>query len=155
MYYTAIGSALLGAVLVSRALPKTKHSKKTLLGPKTGATYTVEDFAEAGFIVVTAADGSKGTFQRRAASPEGGAGFSWQHGKGRPETLRAIYSDIVGEPPPPAAVGPRAVDPKPSGPRAVPNPKPAQSPKSAPSSRGPYSTPTSVSGRTKANRGTP
>lgn len=111
--YKLIGSALVGALLVAGTRPKTKYTKKTLLGPKSGATYTVEDFHDAGFIVVTAPDGSRAVFQRKAASPNGGEGFSWQHGRGRPETLRAIYTDIVGEPPPPSAVGPKAV-PSPS-----------------------------------------
>src|SRR6187551_568554 len=105
--YTLIGSALVGALLASRGRPKTKCIRKSLLGPKTGATYTVEDFPSAGFIVVIAADGSKAIFQRRSATPDKGEGFAWQHGKGQPATLRAIYTDIVGEPPPAAAVGPR------------------------------------------------
>lgn len=125
--YTLIGSALIGAFLASRSKPKTRCEKKALLGPKTGATYQVEDFVDAGFLVVTAADGSHGIFMRSSARPEGGAGVVWQHGRGNPETLRAIYLDLLGEPPKPKAV-----------------PEPAATPGSAP--RPP---------KTHAHRGTP
>lgn len=107
--YTLVASALVGAILATRGRPKTRCIKKSLLGPKTGATYALEDFPDAGFILVIAQDGSRAVFQRRAASPSGGEGFAWQHGRGRPETLRAIYTDVVGEPPPATAVGPKAV----------------------------------------------
>lgn len=107
--YKYAAAALVGAALAFGARPKTTVKKLSLIGPKTGATYAVEDFPDAGFMLVKAKDGSYAVFQRKAASPSGGAGFSWQHGRGRSETLRAIYRDVVGEPPPPSAVGPRAV----------------------------------------------
>lgn len=149
--YTLIGSALLGALLMGRTKPKTKCDKKQLLGPRTGATYTVEDFVDAGFIVVTAADGSKGVFQRRAASPEGGMGFSWQHGRGKPATLRAIYLDMVGESPPQATTsfGPRGV---PNAPPSAADPAPSSDPSSRASRPASYAAPKKTGG---AHRGTP
>jgi hypothetical protein len=123
--YPLIGSALVGALLVTRTKPNTKFTKTSLLGPKSGAKYQVEDFTDAGFIVVQAADGSRAVFQRRAANPAGGKGFAWQHGRGAPATLRAIYIDVMGEEPPKTAVGPKA----------VPNPKTASAKASAPGPR--------------------
>lgn len=124
--YKYAAAALVGAVLVFGTRPKTAVKKLTLIGPKTGATYQVEDFPEAGFMLVKAKDGSRAVFQRKAASPEGGPGFAWQHGRGQSATLRAIYRDIVGEPPPASAVGPKAV-PTPGD-----KPKVAAVPKTAP-----------------------
>lgn len=123
--YPLVGSALIGALLVTRTKPQTKFSKTTMLGPKSGAKYQVEDFTDAGFIVVQAADKSRAVFQRKAASPAGGRGFAWQHGRGNPATLRAIYIDIMGEEPPKTAVGPKA----------VPNPNSKQRPAPAPGPR--------------------
>lgn len=143
LMYPVIGSAIVGALLVTRTKPKTKFSKTTVLGPKSGAKYQVEDFTDAGFIVVQAADGSRAIFQRKAASPAGGKGFAWQHGRGAPATLRAIYIDIMGEEPPKTAVGPKAVpNPKAtaSKPSAAPGPRAASvggaRPKSAQATRG-------------------
>lgn len=107
--YKIAAAALVGAALAFGTRPKTTVKKLQLIGPKTGATYRVEEFPDVGFMIVKAADGSFGVFQRKAASPGGGAGFAWQHGRGRSETLRAIYRDVVGEPPPAAAVGPKGV----------------------------------------------
>ncbi len=135
--YKYAAAALVGAALVIGARPKTTVKKMKLIGPKTGATYEVEDFPDAGFMVVKAKDGSRAVFQRKAASPEGGPGFAWQHGRGQSATLRAIYRDVVGEPPPPSAVGPKAVPSPGEKPKAASVPK--QAPKAAP----------------KATRGTP
>lgn len=133
--YKFAAAALVGAALVYGVRPKTRVKKLKIIGPKTGATYQVEEFPEAGFMLVKAADGSVAVFQRKAASPGGGAGFAWQHGKGRSETLRAIYRDVIGEPPPAAAVGPKAV------------PNPHERPK-ADATKKPEP-------KTKANRSTP
>lgn len=135
MYKRLAAAALVGAALAFGTRPKTTVKKLQLIGPKTGATYQVEEFPDVGFMLVKAADGSQAVFQRKAASPTGGAGFAWQHGRGRPETLRAIHLDIVGEPPPARAVGPKGI------------PSPHDKPKATP-----------VAGKkpdTKANRGTP
>lgn len=137
--YKYAAAALVGAALAFGTRPRTSVKKLQLIGPKTGATYTVEEFPDAGFMVVKAADGSRAVFQRKAASPAGGAGFAWQHGRGRSETLRAIYRDVVGEPPPPSAVGPRA----------VPNPGEEAKPKAAAAPAAPRTA------QTKSNRSTP
>ena len=143
--YPLIGSALVGALLVTRTKPTTKFVKQNILGPKSGAKYQVEDFTDAGFIVVQSADGSRAIFQRKAASPTGGKGFAWQHGRGNPASLRAIYIDIMGEEPPKTAVGPKAV-PNPSAPKS----KPAPAPGPRVASMG-GTTPTNA----RATRGTP
>lgn len=138
--YRYAAAVLVGAALAFGMRPNTKVKKLSLIGPKTGATYTVEEFPDAGFMVVKAKDGSHAVFQRKAASPAGGAGFAWQHGRGRSETLRAIYRDVVGEPPPASAVGPRAV------------PSPGEKPKAKPA---PVASAAAAAGPTKANRSTP
>lgn len=142
--YPIIGAAALGALFMSRSKPKTKCLRKSLLGTRTGATYQVEDFIDAGFIVVTAADGSRAIFQRRAASPSRGTGFAWQHGRGSPSTLRAIYTDIMGDEPPKSAVGPKA----------VPTPGAAARPKAAASGPAPAPKAKAPDGK-QATRGTP
>lgn len=119
MIKSLAAAALVGAVVAYGFRPtRTKVKKMAMLGPKTGATYDVEDFVDAGFTLIKAADGSTAVFQRASASPMtmGQRGFTWQHGKGKPQTLRAIYLDVIGEPPPASAVGPKA----------VPNPAPAE-----------------------------
>jgi hypothetical protein len=137
MYRSLAAAALIGAAVAYGFRPtKTKVNKLSLLGPKTGATYQVEDFVDAGFVIIKAADGSTAVFQRAGASPimaTGSKGFVWQHGKGRPETLRAIYLDVVGEPPPPSAVGPKAV-PNPVAGETVGQGRPAPKPAPAPPS---------------------
>lgn len=140
--YRYAAAALVGAALAFGTRPRTAVKKLQLIGPKTGATYTVEEFPDAGFMVVKAKDGSRAVFQRKAASPGGGAGFAWQHGRGRSETLRAIYRDVVGEPPPASAVGPRAV------------PNPGEKPK-APKPEAPRAAVAGKAAPSKANRSTP
>lgn len=93
-----VGAAAFGALLMGRTKPKTKATKKVLLGPRTGNTYQVEDFAEAGFIVVRAADGSRAVFVRSAVAVPGCPGFTWQHGQGNPASLQAMNLDICGPP---------------------------------------------------------
>lgn len=100
MIKTAIGGALVGALLMSRVVPKTKCEKKKLLGPKSGATYSVEDFVDTGFVVVKAEDGAMGIFSKKKDGP----GYDWHQGRGRPSTLAQIYEDMIGEKPRPRAV---------------------------------------------------
>jgi hypothetical protein len=154
MFRSLAAAAVVGALVAYGFRPtKTTVKKMSLLGPKTGATYTVEDFTDAGFTLVTAADGSRAVFQRANASPmsaPGQRGFVWQHGKGKPETLRAIYLDIIGEPPPASAVGPKVV-PNPAEVGAANAPRGAARPKAAPAP----SAPPKTASAPKANRTTP
>ncbi|MGB1276209.1 MAG: hypothetical protein ACPG77_10705 [Nannocystaceae bacterium] len=95
-----IGAALVGAVLMGRTKPRTAATRKLLLGPHSGATYQVEDFAQAGFIVVRAADGSVGVFARKLSDKPGAPGFQWHQGRGQAQTLRAMAIDVCGPPKP-------------------------------------------------------
>lgn len=94
MYITA-AAALIGALLVSRTKPKTACKKKVMLGPRSGVTWQVEDFEDAGFIVVRGPGDEVGVFSRARGRP----GFVWHHGRGRPEVLKAMHDDLI----PPAA----------------------------------------------------
>lgn len=94
-----IGAALLGAIAMGRTKPKTKAARMTLLGPRSGCAYEVEDFQSAGFLVVRAPDGATATFRRKSVSKPGAPGFEWQHGSGSRETLAMIIRDICGEVP--------------------------------------------------------
>ncbi len=105
--YPLIASAIVGALLMGRTKPKTKCEKKTMLGPKSGSTYTVEDFTDAGFIVVTSEDGSQGVFVRASTKNPQGRGFVWQHGRGKKEVLQAMYEDFAQPHKPLQAVPPQ------------------------------------------------
>ena len=76
--------------------PKTAFEKTRSMGSRTGLSYEVEDFPSAGFVVVRAADGSEGVFQRKG---RGGAGFLWARGRGHPNTLAAMRLDFGAEAP--------------------------------------------------------
>lgn len=79
---------------MGRTKPKTKCEKKTILGPKTGVTYDVEDFREAGFIIVKAPDGSQGVFEYAGLSTPGAVGFLWRQGRGQPKTMQGMFADL-------------------------------------------------------------
>lgn len=100
MFLPFIGAALVGALAMGRTKPKTRAEKKTVLGARSGLNYEVEDFTEAGFIVVRARDGSCATLLRAAVRHPGKPGFIWQQGKGNHQTLQAIHSDFCPKPPP-------------------------------------------------------
>lgn len=94
--FPIVGAFVLGAVLMGRTKPKTKISKKLLLGPRSGVSYTVEDFEDAGFLVVLAPDGSRGVFKRMRNVPVGLCALSWHEGTGDPTTLHSMFEDICG-----------------------------------------------------------
>lgn len=83
-------AAVVGALVMGATKPRTSCEKKRSLGPKSGLTYDVEDFAAAGFIVVRAPDGAEGVLVRRQGKP----GFDWSKGRGRPETLASMRADF-------------------------------------------------------------
>lgn len=100
--FPIIGAAVIGAVLMGRTKPKTRVVKKLVLGPQTGNTYMVEDFEEAGFVVVRSGDGTVAVLMRAygkvedeplGASPRP-MGFRWSRGRGHPQMLRAMAKDF-------------------------------------------------------------
>lgn len=100
--FPIIGAAIVGAVLMGRTKPKTRVVKKLVLGAKTGNTYEVEDFEDAGFVIVRSPDGSQAVLMRAygkiedepLGAPPRPRGFRWQHGRGHPAMLRAMASDF-------------------------------------------------------------
>jgi hypothetical protein len=111
-----------GFFFANRAQPKTRCEKKTMLGPRTGRTYDVEEFPDAGFMVLRMASGegsAHGVFQHIAVKKPGDPRFSWRGGKGPSESLHGMCLDlgIVKEKAPDASA-PSA----PPRPVAVPNP---------------------------------
>ena len=111
-------AGLAGFFFAGRSQPRTRCEKKTLLGPRTGRSYDVEEFPDAGFLVLRMASGegtAHGVFQHVAAKVPGDPRFSWRGGKGPSESLHGMCLDlgIVKEQPAPAP---------PSRPVGVPNP---------------------------------
>ena len=86
---------------MGRTKTKTRGKKKIALGPRTGATYEVEDFEEANFIVIRALDGSVATLSRRVTQdPQTGhvrSVLSWHSSRGNPPTLHGIAKDFLPE----------------------------------------------------------
>ena len=70
--------------------PRTPYEKKTAMGTRSGITYSVEDFPQAGFVIVRAPDGSEGVFSRKL----GAAGFTWSRGRGNAGTLELMRTDF-------------------------------------------------------------
>ena len=70
--------------------PRTPYEKKTSMGARSGITYSVEDFPQAGFVVVRAPDGSEGVFSRNIKA----VGFAWSRGRGNPGTLELMRTDF-------------------------------------------------------------
>ena len=55
--YPYLFAAMVGALFANKRVPKTRCSKRDAYGPTSGAVYKVEDFGDAGFIVVHDPDG--------------------------------------------------------------------------------------------------
>src|SRR4029077_5614551 len=103
-------AGLVGFLAAGRTQPQTRCEKKVVLGSRTGRTYQVEEFPQAGFLVVRAPDGY-GVFQHATATKPRAPRFSWRGGEGASETLHGMCTalGIVKEPaesPPPAASHP-------------------------------------------------
>lgn len=114
-----------GLLFGMRGRPKTRCESKTMLGPKTGITYDVEEFPDAGFLIVRTPD-AHGVFQHVTQRSPGAPRFSWRGGKGPNERLHGMCLDlgIVSEPPPvPPPQAAATAEPKPTGPRPVPSPQ--------------------------------
>lgn len=79
---------VVGAALMGRTKPQARSQKKILIGPVTGNTYAVDDFPQAGIIIVHG-PGCACAFSRRS-----GGGFSFVQGLGHPEGIRLVCSDI-------------------------------------------------------------
>ena len=110
MSIPVVVAAIVGFAASNRSQPRTRCERKVVLGARTGRTYEVEEFPEAGFLVVRAPDGY-GVFQHATAKNPGDPRFSWRGGKGPSETLHGMCLDLgivkeKAESPPPAASHP-------------------------------------------------
>lgn len=85
-------AATIGAVWATRRGPNVSFSKKTMLGPKTGLTYQVDDYTKAGMVMVKAKDGTIVVLTKR---PGGQSGFVFQHSTGNPKVVELIKSDFL------------------------------------------------------------
>lgn len=101
-------AAVVGALAMGSTKPRTAYEKTRALGSRSGMSYQIEDFPNAGFIVVRAPDGSEGVFSRRLPGDPRGAGFDWSRGRGRPGTLNVMRADFgaagIRGPAPPNAI---------------------------------------------------
>ena len=85
MFIPVIVAAIVGYAASSRSQPRTRCERKVVLGARTGRTYQVEEFPQAGFLVVRAPDGGYGVFQHATQQHPGAPRFSWRGGKGPSE----------------------------------------------------------------------
>lgn len=107
MIIPVIAAAVVGALAANRNQPRTRCEQKVVLGARTGRTYQVEEFPEAGFMIVRAPD-AYGVFQHVTVKAPGDARFSWRGGKGPSESLHGMCLDLgLVKDSPSAAIGPR------------------------------------------------
>ncbi len=145
MIIPVVVAGLVGFLAAGRTQPQTRCEKKVVLGSRTGRTYQVEEFPQAGFLVVRAPD-AYGVFQHVTPQQPGDARFSWRGGKGPAESLHGMCWDLGLVKDSPAGAGGResGVGQSGSGSGSSPSPEPrtqspeprAQNPEpSAPSAR--------------------
>jgi hypothetical protein len=108
---------IVGLMIGGRTKPVSKHKKMLMLGPRSGAHYTVEDMPQSAIVIVHAKDGTVVTFNR---SPENGK-LKFKCSTGNQGTVTLVREDF--EPPPelPTVSG-TSTESRPSGfpfPRAV------------------------------------
>lgn len=91
--YPYLVAAAVGALLANKRVPKTKCSKRDAYGPSSGTVYKVEDFQDAGFLVVHDPDGQTVVTMKRvdgrlkavSASP-----------RSNPNVVKKIRKDFEG-----------------------------------------------------------
>jgi hypothetical protein len=87
-----LAAMVVGGILVQRRRPSVSHVKKTALGPRSGITYLVDDFASAGLVLVKAPDGSVASFARQTPPQKG---FEFVRGTGNPRVIDLIKKDFL------------------------------------------------------------
>ncbi len=109
MIVPIVVAGLAGFLAAGRSQPRTRCERKVVLGARTGRTYEVEEFPQAGFLVVRAPDGGYGVFQHATQKHPGDPRFSWRGGKGPAESLHGMCADLgLVELSRPAAPAPKA-----------------------------------------------
>lgn len=100
--FLPVAAAIVGALAMGSTKPRTSYEKKRAMGTRSGITYEVEEFVQAGFVVVRAPDGTEAVLSRKVGAP----GFQWSRGRGNAGTLKLIRNDFgVPETPPPPLGG--------------------------------------------------
>lgn len=87
-------AGVIGALVMGATKPRTAYEKMRAIGSRSGRAYEVEDFPNAGFLVVRAPDGTEGVLSRRLPSDPRGPGFDWSRGRGHPGTLSMLRADF-------------------------------------------------------------
>ena len=81
---------ILGLMLGGRTKPVSKHKKLLMLGPTSGAHYTVEDMPDSSIVIVHAKDGTVTTFNR---DPQTGR-LAFKVARGNPGTVSIVRGDF-------------------------------------------------------------
>jgi hypothetical protein len=87
--YSVVAGTLLGAWLVGRRRPRTKTIRREALGSQSGAVYQVDEFPEAGFLVVRIPGTCTVVLERKAQG-----GFVIRRAEGTPTALEAVKRDF-------------------------------------------------------------
>lgn len=87
-----LAAALVGGIFASRKRPAVAHKKKSAIGPRSGITYEVDDFASAGLVLVKAPDGTVASFSRKTP-PD--FGFEFVRGNGNAAVIDLIKKDFL------------------------------------------------------------
>lgn len=106
--FVPVIAAVVGALAMGATKPRTAYEKMRSIGSRSGVVYEVEEFPNAGFLVVRAPDGSEGVLSRRLPADPRGVGFDWSRGRGNPATLKLMRADfgVTGAPKAVAAAAP-------------------------------------------------
>lgn len=86
-----------GFIVAGKAKPKTAMNKRQAFGPRSGETWDVEDFPDAGLIVVhSRRDPTLATFHRDPTTKR----FKFGQAKGSATIVAMMREDFEGETPP-------------------------------------------------------
>lgn len=94
MYPVIIGAAI-GALLVGRTKPRTKHIKRECIGSRTGVVYHADELPELGMIIVhVPGTTTKAIFQR--GHVPGHMGWQLYRAVGDPRAVSVLRLDFEG-----------------------------------------------------------
>jgi hypothetical protein len=85
---------IVGLMIGGRTKPVSKHKKMLMLGPRSGAHYTVEDMPQSAIVIVHAKDGTVVTFNRDHDTGK----LKFKCSSGNQGTVTLVREDF--EPPP-------------------------------------------------------
>lgn len=94
MFVPVVIAGVVGALAMGATKPRTSYCKTRSIGSRSGLNYEVEDFPEAGFLIVRAQDGSQCVLARKLGPAGSPLGFEWTRGRGNPGTLEVMKRDF-------------------------------------------------------------